>query len=48
MASLSQRIRAFLTSPKGRQLIEKGQRQLGRPENQQKLRSLLNKLRGRR
>jgi hypothetical protein len=48
MASLSQRIRAFLASPKGRRFIEQGQRQLAKPQNQQKLRGLLSKLRGRR
>jgi hypothetical protein len=48
MASLSHRIRAFLASPKGQQLIEKGQRQPAKPENQQKIRNLLSKLRGRR
>jgi hypothetical protein len=48
MATLSQRIRAFLTSPKGQRLIQQGQRQLAKPENQQRLRRLLAKLRGRR
>jgi hypothetical protein len=46
MASLSHRIRAFLASPKSQQLIEQGQRQLAKPETQQKLRRLLNKLQG--
>ena len=48
MASLSQRLRTFLASPKGKQLMEQGQRQLAKPENQQRLRGLLGKLRGRR
>ncbi|GGM89175.1 hypothetical protein ACFFX1_22500 [Dactylosporangium sucinum] len=48
MATLSQRIRAFLTSPKGQRLIQQGRRQLARPENQQRLRRLLAKLQGRR
>ncbi|MBL7261529.1 hypothetical protein [Paractinoplanes lichenicola] len=48
MPSLSQRLRAFLSSPQGRRMIEQGQRQLAKPENQRKLRSLLTKLQGRR
>ncbi|WP_238013813.1 hypothetical protein KZZ52_15645 [Dactylosporangium sp. AC04546] len=48
MATLSQRIRAFLTSPKGQRLIQQGQRQLAKPENQQRLRRLFTKLQGRR
>jgi hypothetical protein len=47
MASLSQRLRAFLASPQGRRLVEQGQRQLARPENQRKLRQLLTKLQNR-
>lgn len=48
MASLSQRIRAFLGSPQGKRLITKGQQQLAKPENQQKLRRLLSRFQGRR
>jgi hypothetical protein len=48
MASLSQRIRAFLGSPQGKRVIAQGQRQLAKPENQQKLRRLLGKFQGRR
>jgi hypothetical protein len=48
MASPAQRLRTFLASPKGQHLIAQGQRQLAKPENQQRLRSLLGKLRGRR
>ncbi len=47
MASLSQRLRAFLASPQGRPLVEQGQRQLAEPENQRKLRQLLTKLQNR-
>jgi hypothetical protein len=47
MATLQQRIRAFLNSPHGRQLIAEGQRQLGRPENQRRLRQLITRLRSR-
>ncbi|GAB2581102.1 hypothetical protein Aab01nite_58060 [Paractinoplanes abujensis] len=48
MPSLSQRLRAFLSSPQGQRVIEQGRRQLAKPENQHKLRSLLTKLQGRR
>jgi hypothetical protein len=48
MASLSQRIRAFLGSPQGKRMISKGQQQLAKPENQQKVKRLLGKLQGRR
>ncbi len=48
MASLTQRIRAFLASPQGKRAIGLGQRQLAKPENQQKLKRLLGRLQGRR
>lgn len=48
MPSLSQRVRTFLASPKGKRLINEGQRQLAKPENRQKLLRLLGKLQGRR
>jgi hypothetical protein len=48
MATLSQRLRAFLSSPQGRRLIEQGQRQLAKPENQRRLRQLLARFRSRR
>jgi hypothetical protein len=48
MATLQQRIRAFLTSPQGKQLIAEGQRQLAKPENQRKLRQLVARFRSRR
>lgn len=44
MATLSQRIRAFLGSPQGQRLIAQGQRQLAKPENQRKLKNLLSRL----
>jgi hypothetical protein len=47
MASLSERVRAFLASPQGRRLVEQGQRQLANPQNQRKLRELLAKLQNR-
>lgn len=46
--SLVQRIRAFLRSPRGRQLVERGRRELARPENQRKLKQLVTRLSGRR
>ncbi len=48
MASLTQRLQAFLRSPAGRRAIDQGRRQLAKPENQAKLRQLLARLRGRR
>jgi hypothetical protein len=48
MPTLTQRLRTFLTSPKGQRLIAQGQRQLAKPENQQRLRKALTKLQGRR
>jgi hypothetical protein len=48
MASLSQRIRAFLGSPRGKRLIAQGQAQLAKPENQRKLKRLLARLQKRR
>jgi hypothetical protein len=48
MATLQQRIRAFLASPQGKRLIAEGQRQLAKPENQRRLRQLVNRFRSRR
>jgi hypothetical protein len=48
MPTLTQRLRTFLTSPRGQRLIAQGQRQLAKPENQQRLRKALTKLQGRR
>jgi len=47
MASIVQRIVNFLNSPKGRQAIARGQRELAKPENQAKLRRLTDRLRKR-
>jgi hypothetical protein len=47
MATLQQRLRAFLNSPHGRQLIADGQRQLAKPETQRRLRQLITRLRSR-
>ncbi len=48
MATFTQRIQTFLNSPRGRKLIAEGQRQLAKPENQQRLRGILSRLQGRR
>ena len=48
MATLAQRVRAFLQSPQGRRLVDQGRRQLAKPENQRRLRDLYSRLRSRR
>jgi hypothetical protein len=48
MATLQQRIQAFLNGPQGKRLIAEGQRQLAKPENQRRLRQLVDRLRSRR
>jgi hypothetical protein len=48
MASVSDRIKKFVDSPRGRKLIEAGQRELAKPSNQRKLRELAAKLNKRR
>lgn len=45
--SLPNRIRSYLQSPKGRQLVDRGRREMSKPENQSKIRRLMNKNRGR-
>jgi hypothetical protein len=45
MPTVSQRFREFLNGPRGKRLIEQGQRQLAKPENQQKVRRVLDRLR---
>ena len=47
MATLQQRIRAFLSSPQGKRLIEQGERQLAKPENQRRLRDMVTRFRSR-
>jgi hypothetical protein len=48
MPTLTQRLRKFLASPQGQRMIAQGQRQLAKPENQQKIRRLLGRLQRRR
>jgi hypothetical protein len=38
----------FLRTPQGQRLVQQGRRQLAKPENQAKARSILAKLQGRR
>jgi len=44
MASMAQRIKAFLASPKGHQLVNRGRQQLAKPSTQQKLRQFATRL----
>ncbi len=46
--SLIHRISTFLRSPKGRQVIERGRRELAKPTTQQKLKGLAAKFQHRR
>jgi hypothetical protein len=48
MATMQQRLRAFLSSPQGKRMIAEGRKQLAKPENQRKLRQLLARFRSRR
>jgi hypothetical protein len=48
MATLQQRLRAFMNSPQGKRMITEGQRQLAKPENQRRLRQLISRFRSRR
>ncbi|MEH1017463.1 hypothetical protein V6U90_30800 [Micromonospora sp. CPCC 206060] len=48
MPTLAQRISTFLRSPQGRQLVERGRRELAKPSTQQKLRGVLSRLSRRR
>jgi hypothetical protein len=44
MASIVNRLKAFATSPQGKKVIAKAQSELSKPQNQQKLRKLTEKL----
>jgi hypothetical protein len=48
MATLMQRLQKFLRSPQGQRLVQQGQRQLAKPENQARLRKLATRLQTRR
>jgi hypothetical protein len=47
MATLMQRLQKFLRSPQGQKIVQQGQRQLAKPENQAKLRRLATKFQSR-
>ena len=42
--AMSDKIKSLLNSPKGRQAMERGQQELSKPENQQKIKNLLGKV----
>ncbi|SBT37831.1 hypothetical protein [Micromonospora auratinigra] len=46
--SLMQRISTFLRSPRGQQLVDRGRRELAKPENQQRLKQFATRLSSRR
>ncbi|MEH0937011.1 hypothetical protein [Micromonospora psammae] len=48
MSALMQRISAFLRSPKGQQLVDRGRREMAKPENKTKLKQVADRLSGRR
>ncbi|MEV4631342.1 hypothetical protein AB0J90_34230 [Micromonospora sp. NPDC049523] len=48
MSSLVQRVKIFLQSPRGRQLVDRGRREMAKPSNQQRLRQLMARFNGRR
>jgi hypothetical protein len=43
-----QRLQKFLRSPQGQRIVQQGQRQLAKPENQARLRKLATRLQRRR
>lgn len=48
MASIINRLMAFARTPKGQRVIAQAQRELSKPSNQQRLRKLSSRLKGRR
>jgi hypothetical protein len=46
--ALSDRIKKFMQSPQGRKIVQTGQRELAKPENQRKLRNIAAKFSKRR
>lgn len=48
MPTLMQRLQKFLSSPQGQKFVDQGRRQMAKPENQAKARSLLAKFQGKR
>jgi hypothetical protein len=47
MPSMTDRIKGFLNSPKGRMLMERGRRQAAKPGTQQKIKQLASRITGR-
>lgn len=45
-SSLINRLKAFLSSPQGRRVVDQGRRQLSDPRNRSKLQALLARFRG--
>ena len=41
--AIANKIKSFLASPKGKQVIDRGRREMAKPENQQKIKKLLNR-----
>lgn len=48
MASITQRLAAFLRSPQGQKMVDRGRRELAKPGTQQKLRRIVGRFKGRR
>lgn len=44
--SLTSKLKSFLSSPKGQQMVDKGKQELSKPQNQEKIRNLMNKRKG--
>jgi hypothetical protein len=42
--NLSGKVKSFLDSPKGRQMMDRGRQEMSKPENQRKIRNLMNKV----
>ncbi|MFC8847588.1 MULTISPECIES: hypothetical protein [unclassified Micromonospora] len=48
MSALVQRLTRFLRSPQGQQIVDRGRRELAKPETQRKLKQLASRLSSRR
>lgn len=42
--AIGNKLKSFLASPRGQQMMEKGRQQMAKPENQAKIRNLMNKV----
>ena len=42
--ALADKLKSFLNSPAGRQALQRGRRELSKPENQQKIKNLITKV----